>query len=101
MVIVKPDPPMLYCDESRTLHDRYTVVAGAVASVQDWLDFDGEWRAVLKENGVRYFRMSEFAHSVGPFSQEWKLNENVRQDFFRRLAHIHIYHVALWVGGGV
>ena len=34
MLIVVPDPLTLYCDASRTLTDRFTVVAGAVASVQ-------------------------------------------------------------------
>lgn len=101
MVIVQPDPPVLYCDESRTLHDQYTVVAGAVASVQDWLDFDGEWRMALQENGLRYFRMSEFAHSVGQFAKGWKRSEKRRREFFRRLAQIIVNHVASWVGAAV
>jgi hypothetical protein len=101
MLIVAPDPLTLYCDASRTLADRFTVVAGAVASVQNWKNFDREWREVLAENDLRYFRMSEFAHSVGQFKKGWKRNEQRRQEFFFRLARIVVRHVRCWVGAGV
>jgi len=101
MAIIKPDPPTLYCDASRTLGGSYTVVAGAVASVQGWLDFDKEWCSALRDNSLRYFRMSEFAHSTGEFAKHWKGYEKRRQEFFLRLAHIIVDHVAFWVGASV
>jgi|SRR5208282_5813155 len=101
MLIVAPDPPTLYCDASRTLGQQFTVVAGAVASVQDWKEFDGEWRQALKDNDLEYFRMSEFAHSVGQFEKGWKRNESRRQEIFLRLAQIIVNNVACWVGVSV
>ncbi|MGA7870659.1 MAG: hypothetical protein WCA22_07145 [Candidatus Binatus sp.] len=101
MLIITPDPPTLYCDASRTLAERYTVVAGAVATVQDWRDFDAEWRQALEDNDLAYFRMSEFAHSVGQFAKGWKRNEKRRQQFFLRLAQIIVNHVACWIGASV
>jgi hypothetical protein len=101
-VIIKPDPPTLYCDASKTLGESYTVVAGAVASVQDWLDFDSEWRGALNNEGLQYFRMSEFAHSRGQFAiGDWKHNEERRRTFFRRVAQIIADHVACWIGVAV
>jgi hypothetical protein len=100
MVIIQPDPPVLYCDESRRLGQN-TTVAGAIASVQDWLDFDVEWRQALRDNGLRYFRMSEFANSRGEFRNGWKRNETRRQEFFLRLAQIIVDHVVCWVGASV
>lgn len=98
-VIIKPDPPTLYCDASKSFGESYTVVAGAIASVQDWLDFDSEWSAALSAEGLQYFRMTEFAHSRGEFAiGDWKHNEERRRIFFRRLAQIIVEHVACWVG---
>jgi hypothetical protein len=41
-ILVVPDVtiPTLYCDASRNAGNRHTIVAGAIASVQDWKDFD-------------------------------------------------------------
>ena len=89
MPISKLDPSILYCDASATMGERFTVVAGAVASAQDWIDFDVEWSKALKDNGLRYFRMSEFANSFGQFKSGWKKNENRRRDFFKRFGTDH------------
>ena len=101
MVIVAPDPPTLYCDASRTLADKFMVVAGAVASVQEWKDFDLEWRQALADNDLRYFRMSEFANSFGQFEKGWKRNEKRRREVFTRLTQIVVDHVGCWVGASV
>jgi len=76
----------------------HTVVAGAVASVQDWLDFDKDWTAALRENGLLYFRMTEFAQSTRQFKVGWKANETRRREFLLRLAQIIVDHVACWIG---
>jgi len=100
-MIVKPDPPVLYCDASRTFGHPYTIVAGAIASVQKWTDFDVAWSALLAENRLLYFRMSEFAHSVGQFAKGWKHDERRRQDFFLSLVRIVVEHVSVWVGAAL
>ncbi len=96
VLILAPDPPTLYCDRSK--NGQFTVVAGAIASVKDWNDFDNEWRPALKDNGIQYFRMSEFAHSTGQFQKGWKNNEDRRRKFLERLAKIISEHIASWVG---
>jgi len=69
-----------------------------VASVQDWNDFDNEWRLALADNDLRYFRMSEFAQSVGEFKTGWKKNEDRRRQFLERLVGIIANHIAAWIG---
>jgi hypothetical protein len=96
ILIVAPDPPTLYCDRSQ--NGQFTVVAGAVASVQDWNDFDNEWSPALEENNLRYFRMSEFAQSVGEFKTGWKKNEDRRRKLLERLVGIIANHIAVWIG---
>lgn len=101
MLIVGLEPITLYCDASRSEGGRFTAVAGAIASVADWLRFDAEWSAALRDNEVRYFRMSEFAQSVGEFKRGWKKNERRRRAFLERLARVIVSHVACWIGAGV
>jgi hypothetical protein len=87
---------MLYCDASRTAGG-HTIVAGAVASTKDWIGFNQEWTAALADNELRYFRMSEFAHSTGQFASGWKKNEDRRREFLERLVKIIIEHVKCWM----
>jgi hypothetical protein len=101
MLIIKPDPPVLYCDCSRAKAGKFTVVAGAIASIQKWADFDTQWAQALADNNLKYFRMSEFAQSVGQFAVGWKNREDRRRAFLLRLARIIAEHVACWVGACV
>ncbi|MHB8483398.1 MAG: DUF3800 domain-containing protein [Nitrospiria bacterium] len=58
-----------YFDESGTHEGSpVTVVAGYVSTGEQWLKFDDEWKAILKDAEIPYFRMS--------------LHQN-RQDFYR------------------
>jgi hypothetical protein len=63
------------------------VVAGFVSSDKDWAAFDGEWTARLARDGIQYFRMAEFSHSVGQFDS-WKGQEERRQNLLRDLLEI-------------
>jgi hypothetical protein len=99
MMILAPDPFTLYCDASRTKDNRHHVVAGAVATVENWKKFDRDLRAVLAEFGIAYFRMAEFAHSVGQFANGWKKNESKRQAFLQRLILIMAKgYISQWLG---
>jgi hypothetical protein len=99
MLIIAPDPLVLYCDASRTNGDQHHVVAGAIGTVESWKQFDKDWRTALNEFHIEYFRMSEFAHSVGQFAVGWKKNEHRRRALVERLITImakgYILH---WTG---
>jgi hypothetical protein len=99
MLIVAPDPLTLYCDASR--NGGYTVVAGAIASVNEWKTFDSEWSPILKKSGLAYFRMSEFAHSTGQFKSGWKKNEERRRQLLLDLATVIHRNVRCWIGACV
>ena len=47
------------------------LVAGFVSSVEQWMDFDRDWRKRLEDDGIEYFHATEFAHSRGAF-EGWK-----------------------------
>jgi len=66
---------------------RSVTVACWGASVEQWMTFETEWRAVLERYEVPYFRMAEFAHFQGPFA-EWKDNEPRRRAFLNDLATV-------------
>jgi hypothetical protein len=98
MVILAPDPFTLYCDASGKETDEAFAVAGALSTVGKWRAFDGKWKLALEENGLLYFRMSEFAHSTGQFKEGWKKNEARRQGFLERLTKIMAEHIIYWIG---
>lgn len=66
-------------DASGTEHDqRLFVVAGFVSSANDWIGFDAQWKERLKRDGLEYFHMHSFAHSIGQF-KGWNKDELRRQ----------------------
>jgi len=68
------------------------VVAGFISSHKDWQAFDTAWTSRLKEDGLEYFRMAEFAGSRQQFDG-WKGNEERRQQLFGDLMEIIKSHV--------
>jgi hypothetical protein len=66
------------------------VMASLVSPVSRWLRFEREWKAMLKEHGIPYLHMKEFAHSLGPF-KDWKGNEKRRAAFLARVVAV-IHH---------
>lgn len=56
-------------------------IAGCLEKAETWVDFKGEWDAVLKSEGLDYFHMNEFAHSINAF-KEWKGDESRRRKLY-------------------
>lgn len=77
-----------YFDESDSGH--CSVVAGVVMSVSQIPHFDREWKMLLKEEGLDYFHMKEFAHFKDQFAHGWKGKENEarRANFLSRVVGI-------------
>jgi uncharacterized protein DUF3800 len=74
-----------YFDESGTPDESpFVVVAGYLASVNEWRQFNDRWGRVLTEYGVPYFHVKEYAHSRGAF-ESWKGQERKRKRFARGL----------------
>jgi len=98
MAIIAPDPLATYCDASGKETDDVFVVAGALSTVGNWRAFDSEWKSALVDNGLLYFRMSEFAQSTGQFKKGWKKNEARRRQLLHRLSQIIVERVMYWMG---
>jgi len=76
-----------YMDETGHAADdaqMFCGMAGLLAPAYKWKVFEDNWNAVLKEFGIPYFHMKEFAHSEGVF-EGWKGNETKRRDLFNKL----------------
>jgi hypothetical protein len=59
-------------------------VAGFIAPVEQWIFFERDWKAALKQFGVSSLHMKHFAHSLGEYSK-WKGDETTRRRFLSRL----------------
>ena len=80
-------------DASGSKHDHpVLIVAGFVSSVNDWLDFDREWKDRLSRDGLEYFHAQPFAQSSGPFKNGWEGNTRRRHSLMRDLVGIIISH---------
>lgn len=85
-----------YYDESGSPDAHAVVVAGFVASDEQWKEFERNWNHSLRRFGISRFHAVEFAQSVGEFAK-WKGHEKhpdlraERQWFLRQLlAHIKL-----------
>jgi hypothetical protein len=75
-------------DASGSKHDKpILVVAGFIASVDDWIDFDKEWKSRLDLDNVAYFHANEFAHSIEQFDG-WRGKETKRRALYSDLIGI-------------
>jgi hypothetical protein len=85
----------VYYDDSGSPNDTpVVVVAGLLASDEQWVEFERNWNETLQRFGISLFHMKEFAHSRGEFSK-WKEHQAIesqrleRERFLRQLlAHI-------------
>ncbi len=48
----------------------FVTVAGATSPIKKWIRFEGQWRQVLKEEGVSEFHATDFAASEGEY-KDW------------------------------
>jgi hypothetical protein len=67
-----------YFDES--YNKNFMVMCGWIASVEEWNNFEVDWKLFLISYKVPYFHMTEFAQSTGPF-EKWKNTPNFRARF--------------------
>jgi hypothetical protein len=65
-----------------------TVVAGYVATVEQWASWEYDWRLVLAAFDVPYFHMREFNGFGGPFSSPKWRSSLYRAEFVSRLANV-------------
>ncbi len=63
------------------------VVAGYVAKVEQWIEFERNWKECLNDFKVSSLHMKEFAHSRGEF-ESWRGDEKKRRAFLSRLISI-------------
>jgi len=62
----------------------YLVVAGFISSADDWINFSEKWKMRLNQDGLPYFRMSEYAHSRRVF-EGWRNQEAKRRSLLADL----------------
>jgi hypothetical protein len=79
-----------YFDDAGGADHGYTVVAGWIASVEQWAAFAEDWETLLSEYGLASFTMKECAQWQGPFKC-WR--EEQRRSFIRRACQILKTHV--------
>ncbi len=68
------------------------VVAGFIATAEQWIHFERNWNECLNNFGVSSLHMKDFAHSRGEFTS-WKGDEEKRQRFLRWLIGIILARV--------
>jgi len=70
-----------YFDASGSENDSrtpYLVVAGYLSTAEKWTVFSDLWTKRLQKDGLTYFRMSEYAHSIKEF-EGWRPDEDRRR----------------------
>jgi hypothetical protein len=71
-----------YFDESYGNEDAYSV-AGYIATIEQWEQFDSEWRTMLAEFGVGYMRKSDLEHLQGDF-KKWRSLPKPEQEALKK-----------------
>jgi Protein of unknown function (DUF3800) len=75
-----------YFDESGHPDDKqFLVVAGCIATVDQWLHFEREWKEVLRPFNTDLFHMAVFQRRAPPFDS---LNDQAAKDLLMRLVGI-------------
>lgn len=78
-----------YYDAGGTQNDQSgaLTVAGLISTEAKWCRFEREWEAVLKNYGVPYFHMKEYAHSTNHYAS-WKGDHVKRAEFLDKLIRV-------------
>lgn len=86
----------VYFDESYGKANAYSV-AGYVATVKQWAEFEREWKDLLKEFNVAYLHKRELEHLWGEFkyAQDWPKDEQrkLKEEVNRRACSIILRRV--------
>lgn len=72
------------------------VVAGFIASHDDWASFNKEWLGRLKQDGLAYFHMVDFANFRKQFATGWEGDEDRRRRLLGDLVGLiksHVYRL--------
>ena len=88
----------IYLDETGHVKDPNAPIvgmAGCIASLSAWEQFESEWTTALQDFGVTELHMKHFAHFRGEFSG-W--TEDRRQQLLARLLPIIEMRIDTWVG---
>lgn len=73
-------------------------MAGLVAPLEKWKDFEKEWQPTLDEYGLKdAFHMKDFAHFKGQF-ESWRGDEDKRRSLFGKLIALIVKTEAMPVG---
>jgi hypothetical protein len=85
-----------YVDESGTHRESLNLVlAGYVATTDQWSSFETEWKSALIEFGINFFHMADFANKAPPYNTWTKYERGIR---FKRLIEIINNHITCSVG---
>jgi len=82
-----------YYDESGSPDAQAVVVAGFVASDDQWKEFERNWNESLQKFGISYFHEVEFAQSVGDLYCDLSVSDKLAQSMRRPT---EIYRQLLW-----
>lgn len=63
------------------------VVAGFVATAEQWIEFQRNWEDALRAYGVSELHMRHYAHSLKEYAS-WKGDQHKRRRFLERLINI-------------
>lgn len=67
-----------YFDESGThSNSPVTVVAGYIATNEQWSEFEREWKEVMQNAGIPFFHMSKFESRQGEY-KNWNSDKRIR-----------------------
>jgi hypothetical protein len=97
MLIVRPDSLSLYCDASGNEREPLTVVGSALATLDDWLEFEPKWKAVLSKYGVEEFHAVDFASCTEEFKNGWR-DQDRRNAFSWDLLSVLSVTIKRWFG---
>lgn len=81
-----------YFDEAGGVDHGFTVVAGYVATVEQWENFEVDWKLSLISYKVPYLHMAKLAHFKGPYAK-WENSPIFRARFLLEMSQIIQQHV--------
>ncbi len=79
-------------DSGKSDQGSVLVVAGYIATVDQWKSYDKKWGLVLDCYNVEYFQSRQFIHSTEQF-EKWKGDETKRLSFIKTLISITTEYV--------
>lgn len=89
-----------YFDKSGDVDKPVMVVAGFIATVNEWDRLERPWKQTMKHYGVNDFHMTDLMDGDGEFAApSW--TQKRKDTFTARLASIIVDHARVSVGGGI